>query len=539
MLKKIFNYGVLLLFTGLIINCANRGRPEGGEKDSEPPVVTKEVPENFSINFNSDEIKVYFDEYVKLKDLQKQLIISPPMTTQPEVLPLGTASKSITIKIFDTLQPNTTYAFNFGQSVVDNNEGNPYPFYKYVFSTGDYIDSLTVEGEIFDAEKLKPDQFVSVMLYEIDSTFTDSTIYKIKPKYITNTLDSVTTFKIENIKAGDYKLIALKDENLDNKFQQKSDRIGYIEEIISVPTDTTFNLNLFKEETDFKVIRGSQVSGNKIAFGFEGNSKRMHIELLEKVSDTFKYRVTKDKEADSLYYWYTPKFEIDSLLFSIKNDDYNYVKDSLVVKIRDMLKDSLVVNFNPKGVLGFEETLEIIGSTPFEKFDRSFIQFIDKDSLDVEYSFSLDSINNKYILDFQKGEDQKYLMKFLPGAFTDIFENTNDTIDFALRTKQYSDYGNVRVTLQNAKYPVIVQLTDEGGEVQAEKYSTKQEPIDFRYLDPKKYYLRVIFDTNENQKWDSGDYLDQRQPERISYYPELIEDVRAGWDNIIEFPLLD
>ncbi|MCB0383406.1 MAG: hypothetical protein KDD05_08955, partial [Psychroserpens sp.] len=86
----------------------------------------------------------------------------------------------------------TTYAFNFGQSIVDNNEENPYDYYRYVFSTGDVIDSLSVKGIILDAEKRQPDTFVSVMLYELDSTYTDSTVYKQKPKYITNTLDSLT-----------------------------------------------------------------------------------------------------------------------------------------------------------------------------------------------------------------------------------------------------------------------------------------------------------------------------------------------------------
>ena len=106
------------------------------------------------------------------------------MKTMPEITPLGTASKEINIKIFDTLLPNTTYAFNFGESIVDNNEGNPYPFYKYVFSTGTYIDSLTVSGYVEDAFEKNTDEFISVMLYDVDSTFTDSIIYKEKPKYI-------------------------------------------------------------------------------------------------------------------------------------------------------------------------------------------------------------------------------------------------------------------------------------------------------------------------------------------------------------------
>jgi hypothetical protein len=262
----------------------------------------------------------------------------------------------------------------------------------------------------------------------------------------------------------------------------------------------------------------------------------MEIDLLDTVPSNFKFRVIKDQKSDTLYYWHTPKFDRDSIIFNIANKEFNYRKDSLVVRMRDMLKDTLVTSLSPSGTIKFEDFLEVEGTTPFEKLDKSLIVFFDKDTLLVDYTFALDSLNNKYIIDFNKDEDQKYSIQFLPGAITDIYENTNDTINFALRTKQFSDYGNVRVTLQNAKYPVIVQLTNESGEVQAEKFSTKPEPLDFRFLDPKKYYVRVVFDTNGNQKWDSGSFLEQRQPERISYLPELL-DVRAGWDLVQTFTL--
>ena len=124
----------------------------------------------------------------------------------------------------------------------------------------------------------------------------------------------------------------------------------------------------------------------------------------------------------------------------------------------------------------------------------------------------------------------------LPEAFTDFFGNRNDTLNYALNTKTYSDYGNVRVTLKNVDYPVIVQLTNAQGEMKFEQYSTKPELLDFRHLTPNTYYLRVIFDSNANGKFDTGSYLNKRQPERVSYFPELL-DVRAGWDLIQEFIL--
>ena len=256
----------------VFLSCANRGTPTGGEKDSEPPVIIRTEPENLSTNFDAEEIRIYFDEYIKFKDLQKQLVISPPMDPEPEITPLGLASKYISIKIKDTLLANTTYAINFGTSVVDNNENNPYPYLRYVFSTGDYIDSLSVSGYVKNSLEKNADDFVSVMLYQIDSTFTDSIVYKQKPRYIANTLDSTTNFTLENLREGKYLMVALKEDNTNFTYEPKTDKIGFIEDFIEVPVDTTFVLNLFQEVPKFKATRPFLVSGNRIGFGYEGDA---------------------------------------------------------------------------------------------------------------------------------------------------------------------------------------------------------------------------------------------------------------------------
>lgn len=531
--KVVSNFISIIVICIVLSTCANRGTISGGEKDLEPPRIIKETPENFSTNFTENEIRIYFNEYVKIKDVQKQLIISPPMKMQPDITPLGSANKFVTIKIYDTLQPNTTYAFNFGQSIVDNNEGNPYSFYRYVFSTGDYIDSLGVGGNILDAEKRKPDDFVSVMLYEVDSIFTDSMIYKESPKYITNTLDSTTTFKLENLKAGKYLMIALKDENGSNKYEQQTDRIGFVQEHITIPTELSFDLKLFKEEADFKVNRPKQTAGNKIAFGFEGDAKGLNIDLHSPKPEGFINRITKDPKSDTLYYWYTPKIEADSLLFSLRNKTY---LDSVYVNIRDMKKDTLVIKPIQSGTLKLNENLELEGSIPFKSINAESISLIDKDSVNVEFTIKLDSLQNRYVFDFEKKEDDIYSMQLLPNSITDIFDNKNDTIKYNLRTKNASDYGKARITLVNAVYPVIVQLTDAQGKVGAEVYGERNQSFDFDNLSPSKYYIRVIYDTNKNGKWDTGNYLKKIQPERISYSKEMI-DVRANWDIVETFTL--
>ena len=267
MLKNNFKY-IPFLLVFLMMSCAKRGSITGGLKDTLAPVLKYSSPKNFSTDFKANEIILTFDEYVKLKNTNKQLIISPPMKHEPIILPT-TASKEITIKILDTLQPNTTYSMNFGQSIADNNEGNALNQFKYVFSTGSYIDSLSIGGIVKDAYEKNVDNFVSVMLYEVNDKFKDSVVYKEFPRYITNTLDSLRTFKLENLKAGKYLLVALKDKGSNNKFNPKDDKIGFIKHYITVPNDTLFELELFKEAQALKVLKPMQASGNRLFLPYD------------------------------------------------------------------------------------------------------------------------------------------------------------------------------------------------------------------------------------------------------------------------------
>ena len=516
------------------VNCANRGKPSGGAKDVTPPKIVKSNPENYSINFKGNEIEITFDEYVKLKELQSQLIISPPMDPAPEITPMSIASKTIRIRINDTLEANTTYAFNFGNSIVDNNEENPFPYFKYVLSTGDYIDSLSVNGYITDAELRKPDDFVSVMLYEVNSTLTDSVVFKERPKYITNTLDSTTTFTLENLKAGKYMLVAMKDNNQDYKFQPESDKIGFYKNYITVPTDSVYEIKLFKEELDNKVIRPRLLSGEKIAFGYQGEYKDLLINVESDVPNDFEYRITKDPDADSLFYWYKPRLKVDSLLFEVNNKKY---AEDFTVKISEQERDTLKITSKPSSTINFNDNFKLTGTVPFSKINTDKITILNADSLKVDFSTKLDSISNTIEIAFEKPENERFKIQVLPEAFEDFFGDTNDTLNYSLATKTYADYGNVRVTLQNAVYPMIVQLTNDKGEVKAELYSTKPEPIDFRNIESGDYYLRAIFDSNGNGKFDSGNYLKKIQPERVSHFEDKLE-VRSNFDFIYDFILL-
>lgn len=528
MLQKHFKY-IPFLFLLFFISCAKRGAITGGAKDTIPPVLVSSFPENYSAKFTGNKIKLVFDENIKIKDLNKQLIISPPMKNELLIVPT-TASKKITITINDTLQPNTTYSLNFGQSIADNNEGNPYNQFKYVFSTGDYIDSLAIGGRVKDAYDKDVPSFVSIMLYEANEKFNDSTIYKENPRYITNTLDSLKTWRLENLKAGKYYLVALKDNNKNNKFNPKSDKVGFNKGILTVPNDTVFELELFKEVMPFKTIKPVQASGNRFIVGYEGNPKskgELAKLTLKNQNEIIPTVITKLSKKDSLQVWYKP-LKVDSLSLHIERD--KYIKD-YTLKIKKQKNDTLSLKAVQNGSLNFRERFTLESNTPLVNFDKTKMQLFDKDSVAVPFTTDYDEFNQQLFIDFKKDEDQKYHLRMMPGAVTDFFEKPSDTLSFNVNTRNRSDYGNLVVSLKNAKrFPIIIELAnDKGDVVKASEYTEGKTEIEFNLLEPSLYTLRAIYDDNKNKEWDTGSYLEKRQSEEVIYFSENV-DVRANWD---------
>ncbi|SDT40536.1 Ig-like domain-containing protein [Maribacter dokdonensis] len=538
MSRKILGFIFVFIIILVSYQCAQRGNPTGGPKDITAPELTRAEPPNMTTNFKGQKIRLYFNELVKLKDIQKQLIISPPLKNSPVLSPIGNANKYVEITIKDTLAPNTTYTLNFGQGIVDNNEENPKSFFTYVFSTGDYVDSLELKGVVKDAFNKKPDDFISVMLYKIDTSYTDSTIYKRPPNYITNTLDSAIIFKLNNLKEGKYALFGVKDAANNNLFDQKTDKIAFVKDTINLPTDSIYLLTLFKEIPDYSVAVPTMEASNKISFGYYGEGSDISINTLTEIPDTVKTIITKERDKDTLNFWFTP-YEMDSLIFTLTNEKLK-VRDTFKVKSRKVVFDSLKISMSQNGNIEFDKPINLLSNTPLIRFDSTKIKLMDKDSIEIAVNVKLDTLRNLLNFDFKIDPDQNYRMELIPGAVTDFFETTNDSVAFSFKTKSLADYGNLTLNLNSNSivYPIIVQLTNEKGELQREIYATEPQVYTFDNLNPGKYQARVIFDLNGNGKWDTGNLLKKIQPEKISYYPALIE-LRANWEKIETFNLID
>ena len=523
MLKNFIKY-ILVLLAIVSIGCAKRGSISGGLNDTLAPKLINSLPKNFETNFKGNEIKLFFNEYVKLKNASKQLIISPPLKRKPEILPYG-ASKYVTIKIKDTLLENTTYSLNFGNSIEDNNEGNALEQFKYVFSTGNYIDSLQLNAKVKDALEKKVDNFVSIMLYEVNDKYTDSVVYKEVPRYITNTLDSLKIVKLENLKAGKYQLIALKDENSNNKYDAKTDKIGFQKEFITIPNDTVYEVELFKEELPFKALNVAQASGSRMSLGYEGNAKDVKISV-KKGLENLDFAVSKMDKRDSLNIWFKG-IKGDSITVNVEKNKF---KKQFNLKFKEQKKDSLSLGAEQRGELNFRDVFTINSNTPLSKFDSSKMKLIKKDSTDVKFTTSYDDYNLQLKINFEKEPLEKYNFKAFPGAITDFYNKVNDTLNYNFSTRNTSDYGNIRIKLENVqRFPVLVELTNKAGKVIASGYSEKETQLNFDLVEPTLFTLRLIYDDNKNKIWDSGNFIEKRQAEEVIYFPKEV-DVRANWD---------
>ena len=233
-------------------------------------------------------------------------------------------------------------------------------------------------------------------------------------------------------------------------------------------------------------------------------------------------------------YWYRPKLEVDSLIFEVIRGQSI---DTAVVRIKDFKSDSLV--FKPlSSNLKLQDSYIISASTPLEYVDESKVRVMNKDSVFVKATMVLDPTTNSVVLEFDKTEKNSYEIQLLPTALTDFYGVANDTLNYRASTKLQSDYGDVRISISNGVYPLIVQIINDKGLVIESAVALNASPVDFQSVTPGVYFLRAVFDTNKNGSYDSGSYLSKIQPERVSYASTPIE-VRAGWDTIEEFVLAD
>jgi len=562
----------ILLLTILISACATVVRPTGGPKDITPPVVLSSNPKDGSKNMHKSEIVIKFDEYVILKQLSKQMVVSPQMPEKPIV---SISGKKLTIKLPDSLRENTTYTIFFGDAVVNFKENLPVHNFSYVFSTGNIVDSLELQGVAVNSFDHSTLEDLFVMLYKSSD---DSVIYKNTPYYLTKA-ESNGNFYLNNLAPGKYQVYALKDNNRNYIYDQITEEVAFYDSLV-VPyhpseynnidstiklknTDIPAPINLFtftEEPKETKFITKKIYPPNKVLFTFNRAVEDFRIEALDftpksdwhfdvyglnKDSITcYLLGINKDTIKIALFDGNTALDTLELVLIKKKRKNNSRGTGLFGRKSKKEKQDTIIKKVIPKisythnasGSFPFFSDIELKFRVPISAYDFSKIELYKKrDTLWVPIkvkAFLSDTISKQRVKLKAVFEERKsYKLLIRDSCFFDLYNATNDTLKTLFTTTEIREYGSLMVNIKyKDEHPLIVQLLNSKDVIIREDIIYSNKLITYPYLADGKYKIKGIIDRNLNGKWDSGDLIKKIQPEQILYINNII-DIRANWDN--------
>ena len=541
--------------------------PGGGPKDIYPPIVEESDPPNYSTYFNSKKITLTFDEFVTVSDVVKEVFISPPLQSSPEI---KTKGKSVIISFDEILLDSTTYSIFFGKAIKDLTEGNPLENYNYVFSTGAKIDSLSIVGEVMDAFELKPREDVLVMLYEDDNDTIpfDSLLYFVKPSYLTRTSPE-GFFVINNISGAEYALIALADNNMSATYDNAEEEVAFLDSLIipkylapilndslfsdslamadslppDLPLEDFYTLFMFDEFDSTQRLLGAEMTRKKVLrFIFRYPADDVIIKPLTEVSDDW-MRKEWSKAHDTLRYYIMDesldtislKISLDTIVFDTVS--YSLAEKEILQRKRDREAGQILKLLAPRlNPFPYFKDYIMVAGYPINESDFSQSVLVEgEDSISPAFSYTDEA--GRYIrLDHELKEDTKYSLFFPDSIFTDILGRSNDTTIFTFNTNSESNYGTYKIHITNESpyEQILIQLLSENGKILREEMIDSDETISWDFLRPLKYMIKAIADINQNGIWDTGNFSERKQPEPVIFHPEILE-VRESWSFDLEW----
>lgn len=526
----------------LLASCAQQVTPKGGPKDQIPPTIVASTPENYSTNFTGNTIELEFDEFVQLRNINQAMVISPPLSKQPDTKLRG---KRLTITFEDTLSANTTYIFNLGDGVQDITENNPLDSNLFVFSTGDFLDSLTVKGRIKQAIDLKPAETAWVMLYE---TMEDSAPRTLRPAYL-GKADKSGNFTIDFVKPGQFKVAALTDINNNYLFDAPEEQIAFLDTPVVSDSLPFVDLYLFTEEpTEHYVSKLQAQSFGQLLAVFNKPTENPTVRDLSGAMSGDWYRPEHLAVGDSLLLWVTNNEGGDTLELELSTNGQPLDTAEVVLLKRGQKPPGgrraakpFALTFNSNAQTGKAspfKPLILNASHPLAGINPAEI-VLEMDSVPQEFTVDyLDEIQHKIAFTIDWKHEKRYRLFIPPGAIEDVFGLKNDTIEVSFTVQKPDDFGNLNLNVQltDEAPSYVVELLDEKGKLVQTDVLPGPQIIAYKNLQPGTYGVKLTFDANSNGKWDTGNYDAQRQPEKVLFYSGKME-IRAGWDIDLEWQL--
>ncbi len=510
----------------VLYGCASVVNPTGGKKDITPPVLTGSDPASSTTNFTSEKIVLSFDEYVQLKDVEKQLIISPIIKPAPIV---SAKAKKVVVEIKADLSPNTTYTLNFGDAIIDLRESNPIKDFRYVFSTGSVVDTMELAGKVFSAENLQAQSNILIMLYKTED---DSAPLKSTPGFFTRT-DSSGNFRLRNISTGPYKLFALKDADGDYKHNTPDELIGYVQEPVSGSDSMPVTIYLFKETEKKLTLRNGKFE-NKASCSMVFNRSVRNVTFTDLSGSTQWKNLEFNTGGDTVIVWLKDTL-VDSLRIQLSEngvplDTVNFIQSvkserNAIAPLKMIVSSRSGTNPLPGKPIVVQTTL------PVQSFDENLISLTHDSITPVAFTVEMaDTLKRTFKIIAPTVEKKGYTLKFLPGAFKSDYGKNNDTTIIALRTPMLTEFGSVKVKLSGlTEGNYLLQVVSDKDEIKYEKKLSDNGNYLFENIVPAIYKLRLVNDKDANGMFTTGDYIKKQQPEKVKYYTETIN-IRANWD---------
>ena len=580
--KHILRALILLLFGGAFFSrCANIMTPEGGPKDTLPPVIVKIEPGNFATNFKAKKIYIEFNEFVQIKDQHKEMFVSPAMKKLPL---LTTRGKGIVITIRDTLRENTTYAIDLGSAIRDNNEGNPLNAMRYVFSTGDKVDSMMCSGYTADSYKADSVSRTFIWFYIADSLPStpgyDSTIFNRKPDVIARAQNN-GIFIAQNLKPVNYRIYAIGDKNDNQLYEPGIDMVGLLDSVYnpakmsefaiwfdslrmypSAEPQLYFRMFTDKAFVNQRLVDAQRPEQKKAIFYFNSDYPRIDSLIFDNIPSDKVLLDPQTNGRDTMVVWFN--IPAEQLPDTVKGKIVYYRHDSLrqLSKTREPLKlawklvetkeqqkererlekekakaeaegkewkdpnakNLFTLKVSAGKEVNPEKGFDITFGSPAVKFDTTAVELVavaeDKTTTPVERYFERDSMNMcRWMVRAKLKEKTNYRLYIPKKNITDVMGYENDSTVMEFATYDPEKFATVSLNVASTSgSSYIILLTDGSGKTLQELKDVKNGKYRFNYVNPGDIRLRVIEDRNNNGKWDAGDVIAGLQPERAEGY---------------------
>lgn len=569
----------------IISSCANQGMPTGGPKDTIPPVVVNTQPDYKALNFDGKEVSLTFNEYIIPDAVSQKLVVSPPLEKRPTIL---TKSKSLIIRFNEELKDSTTYSLDFKSSVVDNNERNPLEGLRFSFSTGDVHDSLRVAGRVINSFDLEPIEETLVMLH---SNLHDSAIYTVLPDYIAKT-DEQGNFLISNIAPGKYHLFSISDINNDMRYNEGAEKIAFADSVIVPRAEFVSHIDTLVSGVDSLLVEGHThfLPGPKYLRQFKEDLFEQYVKRSERetrykstfvfnesVKDSFVvqpleseiknwYILEPNEKFDSLTIWFADTllasqdtFPVEFSYYQLDSTNQLFLQTDTTELIFTENKETPsrrrrgrgqeedeegpppVEQFNwntniKSSAFDLNQDILLTAPQPLKSIDTSAILLhLASDTLKkpLDFNFMKDTLAwRTYRIQHNWEPETNYTLEIDSAAAINIYGITSKQLTKNFETQEEEYYGTINFEATGITGQVIIQLlvNNEDEEVITEKIINEDKTVVFDFLEPDKYKIKIIYDRNNNEKWDTGSYQEHYQPERVAYINEVIK-IRSNWDS--------